>query len=225
MRRNGKLGMKAASNKKTFRNPNARTPIQIEHDDAIIAQEYLKGTTLYKIGKALGIGTTAVQRALNRIRAMWQAKMMRAITEHKAEQLEKLDLLEHEAHLAWKRSQEDAMEIQTTDRVVNALKGKNPLKGPPSNQKQSANQPSGTKAKQIDKTVKVHGQYGDPRFLSIIKDCVAQRCQILGLNTPIAEDPKDAFATQDDVRNQILDRFAKLGQPAPDPNAPKVTIQ
>lgn len=201
------------------RNPKARPGIQIEKDDAIIADMYRKGSTLYTIGKAIGLSTKQVCRRMDKIRDEWKRRAMRAMEEHLAEELDKLDYLERESWEAWERSQKDAETIETTERVTKALAG---VMAQTARGKQAPK-----KSKAV--TTKVEGRVGDARFLMIVRDCVAKRSELLGvsaLNKPA--DPDKPFEMQEDVRARIATRLAALSQPVtqapgipvPDPAVP-----
>jgi hypothetical protein len=187
-------------------NPHARSPLQKEQDLAREMEMYVRGDTIYKIAQVIGVSQMQIHRDLKEIRQKWLDRMMRAADDHKAEELKKLDYLESEAYKAWERSQLDAEMVETTKRVSDALRGVAPLTKLPNTGKLA--QP-GKKKSEVT-TVKTQGQYGDPRFLAIIRDCIAKRCDILGLSIPSEKTPFDAFKTQEDTLSLINQRIAQL---------------
>lgn len=119
------------------------------------AELYLKGLTQPAIAKRLGVGLATVNRDLKKIHADWQATACEARGAWVGKELARLALVEREAWEAWRASQKD--------REVISVKKTD----------------EGT-----ERTVRREGQAGDPAFLRRVLDCIARRCDLLGLNAP-----------------------------------------
>lgn len=132
-----------------------RTPEQILADRQTIAERYLRGEQQSEIARDLGISQQQVSYDLKAIRAAWLASAVRDFDTAKAQELAKIDTVEHEYWLAWERSQKDK-EIEFDE--------------------------SGSKGFKSGK--RREGQAGNPAFLAGILTCIERRCAILGLDAP-----------------------------------------
>src|SRR5262245_7920889 len=119
------------------------------------------GHSQEQIAAELGISQATVSRDLNAFNAEVNAATVHNLTELLNRQLHKLDLLEAESWAAWRRSREPARSASITETG----------KGTETNK--------GTKKVSSLK----HGP-GDPRFLDMVRKCIAQRCKLLGLELP-----------------------------------------
>ena len=118
-----------------------------------VAARYVRGQTQWEIARAFEVDQGTISRDLAAIRAEWLESSLRDFGALKAEQLAKIDAVEQSAWQGWLKSQENA---ETLRAEVN------------DGRQRSA---------KISK-----GQAGDPRFLTIVLDCVRRRCEILGLD-------------------------------------------
>lgn len=139
----------------TKRKSQKRNPSEIERDKVNVSSLYLKGRFQAEIAVELGISQSTVSRIIKELVNEWQTERVYNINEAKARELAKIDQVELEAWKAWSRSQEDA---------VKEVEG--------SNHQGAFSQTS------------TEGQAGDPRFLSMVIDCIKQRCAILGVEAP-----------------------------------------
>jgi len=139
----------------------SRLKAQIERDRRNIASLYLKGVIQADIAEQLGISQSTVSKDLKAVQLEWSVARINDIDERKRLELAKIDNLELTYWDGWKRSQENA-EVETT-KMQGAEKDK----------------PS-----KLEKTKRVEGQVGDPRFLQGVAWCVDKRCELLGLNAP-----------------------------------------
>lgn len=188
---------------KKFR-PGVRSQFELERDLAIEMDMYMHGATIYKIAKHIGISHMQVHRDLAKLRAEWKERAHRKLEEHLAEELKKLDYLEAEAYDAWERSKEDAKTIETTSRVATALR----TKAVPRVRQGNPNKKTETKV------MRVQGQYGDPRLLAIVYQCISKRSELLGIAQGMERADGDQWRTQEDVRNLIIQRLAQLAPPS-----------
>lgn len=151
-----------------------------------VAALYLSGQTQDAIALAVGCSRTTVSIDLVLIRAEWRNSALCNMNSLVERELERIDRIEVEAWAAWERSQLPAESVTTT-------------------------------ADETRKTVE--GQSGDPRYLQIALKCVEDRRRLLGLDAPSRTESKvtaDVTATtthflpRDQMRRQVLDRFAQL---------------
>ena len=131
----------------------------IERDRRYIARLYLQGELQANIGEQLGISQSTVSRDLTVIQKQWAIERVDDFNERKNIELAKVDNLELEYWIAWKRSLEDAETY--TKKAVDA---------------------EGQNRREAQEQTK--GQTGDPRFLTGIQWCINKRCELLGLDAP-----------------------------------------
>lgn len=140
-----------------------RTSAQREKDLAYTAKKYCEGVIQAEIADELGVTQATISNDLNELRSRWLASSIRDFDAARAEELAKVDNLEREYWEAWKRSCEDAETV--TEKIV-----------------------GDTKNKRGEKTRRVEGQAGDPRFLAGVQWCIERRCKILGIDAPTRQD-------------------------------------
>jgi len=119
-----------------------------------VAELRLQGCTQQAIAQRLQVTQSTISLDLKFIRRQWQKSMIGDFSQAQAEELQKLERIEHEAWVAWERSQKPSQSA-----VV-----------------------QGTSTATARKTVK--NQTGNPRFLKIVHDCIESRRDILGLDAP-----------------------------------------
>jgi hypothetical protein len=160
-----------------------RTKTEIERDRAEVARLYLQGWTQAAIGEKLGFAQQQISYDLERIREAWQASALRDFDELRARELAKIDELERTYWDAWVRSCEVA-EVETIKAV-----------GSPQS------------PQRMEKTKRVEGQVGDPRFLRGITDCIDRRCKLLGLDAPTKQHNLNVDITT--LSDEQLERVVK----------------
>ena len=173
-----------------------RTKAQKERDRAALAELYLKGHTQRDIAAAIGISASQVCRDLRLLHEQWFDSQLSNMSQAKAEQLAKLDLLEREAWEEWDRSKLD----KSGQSIESAPLGEADEEGPVI---------GGQKRK-----VWTEGRLGDPRYLVAIQRCIDQRCKILGLDGPAVTDPlKGTAATSSrQLSPEELERVKELAE-------------
>lgn len=147
---------------------HVRTDHERERDLERVADLYSRGFSQSAIAQEIGVSQQQVSYDLKTIHERWRESGIRNLDEAKERELRRLDAVEQEAWDAWRRSQQ---EQQTTEAEVKPGKGD----GERTN-----------RTKLIKRT-----SYGDARFLSVVRDCIARRCQILGLDAPKKVAPTD----------------------------------
>jgi len=105
----------------------------------------------------------AIHDDLAALTSEWKASALRDITEVKAAELAKLDELEREAWIAWRRG--IGRKQTRTTKSVKVGKGDAVLALP-------------------ETTLRTEHLNGDPRYLGIVLDCQQRRAKILGLDAP-----------------------------------------
>jgi hypothetical protein len=125
-----------------------------------VAALLLQGVTnQYDIAARLGLPKAAGQRMVSRdiaaITQEWRGRAALQLDEAKGKELARIDQVEAAAWVGWERSLQNA---ETTEAAV------------------SGDRKSGKKVSK--------GQAGDPQFLRVVLDCVAQRRALLGLDAP-----------------------------------------
>lgn len=135
-----------------------RTPMQREDDLRQIVTLYLQGHTQVQIGEMLGLSNQQISYDLATVRKRWQQQTVYNLDEHKARELARLDTVERAAWRGWDRSQRPGVKKNwhvTGDPEVATWKA-----------------------------IEMTRRDGDPRYLTIVMDCVHERCKILGLYAP-----------------------------------------
>lgn len=176
-----------------------------------IARLYCQGKTLLEISQEVDISLPTVSKDLQAVRRFWLSNIAVDMDERVAELLAKNDVLEKEAWEGWQRSCQDA---ETISRVRE--KGIKIL--PPSKKGKPPTSKMMVTAEKLEKVTK--GQAGDPRFLSIIGECIDRRAKYLGVddNTQQVNNvyldfssllPKEHSTTTTDIIEQ---RIANAGE-------------
>src|SRR5881397_1984743 len=125
-----------------------------------VADLYCRGATQSQIAERVSVSQRQVSDDLQKVRAWWLESALRSFDDLKSQELAKLDQIEREAWAAWERS-------VGTHKIERA-------------EKRSSIQGDTTVASVVKEK-----QDGDPRFLQIVGNCVAKRCEIMGLVRPV----------------------------------------
>lgn len=147
-----------------------RYALRLTHSTAMvrtrISELYLAGKQQAEIGVIAGeefridkqpMSQAAISKHLKAIRLEWRTQRAELIDKKIDLELARIDQVEKEAWEGWKRS---IGKIKTT-------------------RSKSGSGPNGAVSEDVET---IEHQAGDPRFLSVIQDCVKKRCEILGLN-------------------------------------------
>lgn len=156
----------ADSDKKRIETRNRAKLAEIRRRRAAVADLYIKGMTQVAIASAVGCSRRTVGTDLEKLQRDWQQSAMIDFDEAKRIQLLKLDRIELESWDAWDRSKQQSKSVRQK------------FKGNPLTKDGKAVTPEET-------NTEAREQVGDPRFLKMVYDCIAKRCELLGL----AEDP------------------------------------
>ena len=148
--------------------PSTARSAQVEARRLRVSELYLSGKSQYEIAAILTpefptpsgkpISQQLVANDLKCIRIEWRSSSVRNFDDARAQELARIDQVEHDAWQGWLRSVGKVKRIQHENGVG----------------AQGA----------INKTTETtEFKAGDPRFLGIVQDCIKQRCEILGLNS------------------------------------------
>jgi hypothetical protein len=132
-----------------------------------VMNKYLEGSLMGVIARELGVSISTVSRDITAVRDIWREDMAEEYAILKDRELARLDRVELAAWEGWQRSMRD--EVVMTERM----------------------QPVGTgdeKAAVGGQVIQTREQAGNPAFLSVLHQCISQRCKILGLNAPTKKD-------------------------------------
>jgi hypothetical protein len=133
-----------------------------------VAVLYCQGRYQTEIARQLGVTQQQISLDLQILRQKWLASALRDFDAAKAQELQKLDVLEREAWEAWERSKAPR-EVTLTEQIeTEALPLPNGTLRPP--------RPVTRKA-----SVRREAGYGDVRFLDQIQKCIQHRSLLLGL--------------------------------------------
>jgi hypothetical protein len=163
-----------------------RSTSQLARDRKRIAELYLKGWIQADIADDIGVDQSTVSRDLSVLIDEWREEAVKDITETKAQELAKINVLENTYWQAWKDSQEDAV-TKSTEKYMSGTEESTAQK----------------RIKSLDKTVE---QVGDPSFLRGVQWCIEKRCAILGLDAPKRVDQ------QTDGKMEIVVTYAESGR-------------
>jgi transposase len=128
---------------------------KIAHRREQLTELYLQGWSQTRIARHLEISQNTVSLDLRAIQKEWRESSLRDFDALRERELQKIDRLEREANAAWERSQKPIQEARMQGDVPNQRTQK-----------------------------RVKNQYGDPRFLEIVRKCIADRRALLGLDAP-----------------------------------------
>lgn len=128
--------------------------LTVSHRRRDVSAMLLRGATQEVIAEKLGVSQATVSRDVEWLHQQWKTESLYDIEALKERELRKVDHLENEAWEAWGRSQKP---------------------------QQSADI-AGDQERPTRK--RVRNQYGDPRFLAIVNQCLLSRRTMLGLDKP-----------------------------------------
>jgi site-specific recombinase XerD len=150
-----------------------------------VAHLYTQGYTQMKIAERLGVSQATVSGDLKLIERQWRSDAVRDFDLCREHELEKLSLIEQEAWQAWERSQKPQQSADLSD--------------------DGSNRPS---------RKRIRNQYGDPRFLALVNQCIATRRALLGLDLLPAsmESGLHAHISLEERRSQVVALITSLGQ-------------
>ena len=158
-----------------MRTGERRTPVQREHDRALVAKLALLGLSQSEIAARLGaltgrpVSRQTVAHDLRAVRAEWRAERLRAAGERVAEELARLALVERNAWASWDRSTGERVERETAWEEEPSGDGAGP-------------HPPGSPRRTVER---VWQGVGDPRALAIVLACADRRAALLGLLPPL----------------------------------------
>ena len=133
--------------------PRVDTEVLARRED--VARRYLQGQTQSEIADVFGVSQAQISKDLAAIRAAWLASAMRDFDAAKAQELAKIDTVEHEYWLAWERSKKNKETKYSEDSSKGFKSGE-----------------------------RRESQAGNPAFLAGVLTCIERRCSILGLDAP-----------------------------------------
>ena len=145
--------------------PKAKSPEELLARRTRVSELYIECRSMAEIARQIKVSIETVYRDVCWAREQWRTRAADAIEIHKNRELGRVDHLEVEAWKGWQRSCKYAV---TTKEKIGSRTG--PQGG-------DFNETSKVKTKQA----------GDPRFLQVVKDCIASRRAILGLDAPIQQ--------------------------------------
>ena len=129
-----------------------RTKAQREYDLSRISALYLKGHTQAAIGEALGLTQPIVSRDLATIQKRWEEQSTIDLDAARRRELARIDELEREYWVAWRRSLEQVTKTKTKRNHMG------------------------------DEAIVMREETsGNPAFLAGVQNCIDQRCKLLGL--------------------------------------------
>jgi predicted transcriptional regulator len=168
-----------------------------------VAELQLQGWSQPEIAQHLGISQSSVSRRLKRFRSELRDATRRIVGDAWAMELERIDRIERQAWKGWQASQQGRRTAQIT---------------------------KNDKAGETSRTALVD-QHGDPRYLRVIQQCVAERRVLWGLapQTPSGSTHGSTISLEERVarvacvveklrdRDRVADdrRRIKLGEPGP----------
>lgn len=141
------------------RTKEARSKEQIEHDNAWIAELYLKGLTQQAIAKTVGLSQQMISVSIARIRDIWAKTQITMFTEYLNRELTRIDLLEREYWTAWENSKKAREKTTCTIRPPADLKGQ---------------------AQVVSIVAEESKSDGDKRWLEGVQWCIDRRCELMG---------------------------------------------
>jgi hypothetical protein len=139
-----------------------RTKAQKEADMVEMAKLYLEGYTQEEMAAQFKVSQVQICKDMRALRDEWIESSLVDIDAAKRRELARIDRVEDAAVSEYARSRQDAKKSVRSEKVG-----------------------SGEHTDSfVQQTETTEGRIGDPRFLTIIQNCVKQRCAILGLDAP-----------------------------------------
>lgn len=135
-----------------------------------IADSYCKGKTLIEIAKEEETCVSVISKHLKAIRLFWLSHIAQSFDERMSDTLMRIDKLETAAWEGWERSCKDAETVKlVTEKGIRVQ---------PSRERGRAPTAKLVPIREaLEKYTK--GQAGDPRFLTVIGECIDRRSRIL----------------------------------------------
>jgi hypothetical protein len=121
-----------------------------------VAELYLKGWTQVTIAQHMGVRQPTISSDLAVLHREWRESALRDFDAIRETQLQKLEHLEREAWAAYDRSAGTRHRRRMVAR-------------------------DGVKISEIEQWEEA----GDPRYLKIVQDCIAKRCELLDIKAPL----------------------------------------
>lgn len=140
-----------------------------------------------EIAKEFGVSRTTISRDIATIERQWHRETMRNYDAYKAKQLRELEEVKHEAWTAWNESRSKFHKI--VSKTNGGKRGK---------------------SKPGEITTTVEERCGDPRFLSVVLDCIDKQSELAGLKIQ-----KLAMTDPSGTREfgeQLMDKIASLAE-------------
>lgn len=135
---------------------NTRTKAQVERDRVEVARLYLQGKFQCEIGEILGVSQQQISWDLAAIQRQWRELPQAEITELRAKELAKIDLLEQHYWQAWEDSKRSLKSTST-----------------------------GKDGEKIKLGTRSQERNGNPQFLQGVERCISARVRMLGLDAPV----------------------------------------
>jgi hypothetical protein len=148
-----------------------------------VAHLYTQGYTQMKIADRLGVSQATVSGDLKLVEKQWRADAVRDFDLCREHELQKLALIEQEAWQAWERSQKP---------------------------QQSADLAGDDSSRPTKK--RIRNQYGDPRFLALVNQCIATRRALLGLDLLPISAESGQHVNLEERRSRVVALIASLEQ-------------
>jgi len=162
---------------------------------------YLSGRPQIEIAEKLSVTQQQVSAYLKTLQERWQAQAAEAIDERRARELARIDQVERATWEAWTASRADSLTtvLRRKATTVNFKMGEQLIELP---------------GEDRELTETVRGQAGDPRFLTIIMQCVEMRLKIVGGFAPtkleVYDWRKEAAELGLDPDDLVDDFFSKV---------------
>jgi hypothetical protein len=155
-----------------------------------VAELYLKGWTQATIAQHLGVRQPTISSDLAVLHREWRESALRDFDAIRETQLQKLEHLEREAWAAYDRSAGTRQRKRMVAR-------------------------DGVKISEVEQWEEA----GDPRYMKIVQDCIAKRCELLDIKAPLrmnlrlTRDTKVETLSDEDLEAIIRGDFSFDGPP------------
>lgn len=166
--------------------PDKQKAAELRRRRATVSDLYIQGYPQIKIAEQLGISQTTVCHDLKRVQKQWVESGIRNFDVLRERELKKIERVEHEAWLAWQRSQKAAQSATMT-----------------------------TTGSEQKTQKKVEDQVGDPRFLEQVLKCGAARRALLGLDQPTKIAPTSPDG-EEAYHSHVMSELMRLAEQSKD---------
>ncbi len=151
---------------------------------ALALQGLRPGEIAARLGDTSATGRVKISQDLKAIRRAWSGSTIRNFDGHKQQLLDEIAFLKREAWAAWQRSKTDRIMVRDKELLTKAGRKRRRAEAATGDSGQPADEllpDNGLVVTGVEHETKTEPSTGDPRYLKVIADLVAEEAVLLGL--------------------------------------------